>query len=320
MASKKEYNAYAKWEHQLSSKLTSFIDLQLRHVQHTMNGFDANPSLLVDRKFDFFNPKAGLSYKENNTIYYSSIAIAHKEPNRDDFEAGLTQQPKQEILYDWETGFNHKSNNFNWGLNFYYMNYKDQLVLTGKINDVGSYTRTNVPKSYRAGIELEASWKITNTLTSSDNITWSKNKIADFTEYFDDYDNGGQVSIQHHNTDITLSPNVTAGHSLQYTPWDKIHITWTSKYVSKQYLDNTQNESRILKAYFLNDINIAYKIVNKNKWNALLQFYAMNIFDVKYEPNGYTYSYVWGGTTTTSNNYFPMAGRNYLVSLKIDIK
>ena len=320
MGIKKDYNSYLKWEHQLSNQLTSFMDLQFRHVQHSMNGFDSNPELYVDRKFDFVNPKAGISYKNNNTTYYSSIAIAHKEPNRDDFETGITQQPKQEILYDWETGFNSKQQNLSWGVNVYYMNYKDQLVLTGKINDVGSYTRTNVKNSYRAGIEIDGKWQISKQLASIGNVTFSKNKIDNFTEYFDDYDNGGQASINHRNTDITLSPNTTASHSLLYKPTEKMNLTWTSKYVSKQYLDNTQNESRILSAFFVNDLNISYKLISKKRVDAILQLYAINLLDVKYEPNGYTYSYIYGGTTTTSNNYFPMAGRNYLVSLKIDLK
>ena len=285
-----------------------------------MNGFDGNQTLLVDRSFNFFNPKAGISYKRNNTTYYTSIAIANKEPNRDDFEAGITQQPKQETLYDWEIGFNHKGKTLSWGANIYYMNYKDQLVLTGKINDVGSYTRINVPNSYRAGIEIEESWQLTKNLTSIGNITFSKNKIKYFTEFFDDYDNGGQASIAHHNTNIALSPNITATHQFIYKVSDQLNLNWTSKYVSKQYLDNTQNESRTLKAYLVNDMNIAYKLVDNKTWGALLQFYAINLLDVKYEPNGYTYSYIYGGTTTTSNNYFPMAGRNFLLSLKIDLK
>ena len=320
MGIKKDYNSYLKWENKLSPKLTSFMDIQFRHVQHTMNGFDSNPELVVDRKFDFINPKAGISYKNDNTTYYSSIAIAHKEPNRDDFEAGVSQQPKQEILYDWETGFNSKQQNFNWGVNLYYMNYKDQLVLTGKINDVGSYTRTNVESSFRAGIEIDEKWQISKQFASVGNITISKNKIANFTAYFDDYDNGGQASINHRNTDITLSPNTTASHSLLYKPTEKMNLTWTSKYVSKQYLDNTQNESRILSAFFVNDLNISYKLISKKRVDAILQLYAINLLDVKYEPNGYTYSYIYGGTTTTSNNYFPMAGRTFLVSLKIDLK
>jgi iron complex outermembrane receptor protein len=200
------------------------------------------------------------------------------------------------------------------------MHYKDQLVLTGKINDVGAYTRTNVPKSYRAGVEIEESWQMSKTFLSSGSVTFSKNKIEHFTEYFDDYDNGGQATINHHNKDITLSPNTIATHNLVYKPNEKINLTWTSKYVSKQYLDNTQNESRTLNAYFTNDINVSYKLIDKKTWGAQFQFYAINIFDVKYEPNGYTYSYIYGGTTTTSNNYFPMAGRNYFASIKIELK
>jgi iron complex outermembrane receptor protein len=320
MGHKNDLNGYVKWEHQVTNKLTSFIDLQFRKVRHTINGFNSNPTLLIDRQFNFFNPKAGLSYKTKNTTYYTSIAIAHKEPNRDDFEAGITQQPKHEILYDWETGFLYKTPNVNFGANFYFMSYKDQLVLTGKINDVGAYTRTNVPESYRAGLEIEEQWKINKFITSNGNITISNNKIAAFTEYFDDYDNGGQVSIQHRNTDIAFSPNMTATHSFQIKPSDKINFSLISKYVSKQYLDNTQNENRKLNAFFTNDLTASYQLTNTKKWNILLQLYAINIFDVKYEPNGYTYSYVWGGTTTTSNNYFPMAGRNFLMSLKIDLK
>jgi iron complex outermembrane receptor protein len=319
-ATKNDVNGYLKWEHQILNNLTSFVDIQFRHVQHTMYGFDSNPSLLVERKFNFLNPKFGLSKKLNNATYYTSIAIAHKEPNRDDFEAGTNQQPKQEVLYDWESGFKSKYERFNWGLYIYYMHYKDQLVLTGKINDVGAYTRTNVPKSYRAGVEIEESWQMSKTFLSSGSVTFSKNKIEHFTEYFDDYDNGGQATINHHNKDITLSPNTIATHNLVYKPNEKINLTWTSKYVSKQYLDNTQNESRTLNAYFTNDINVSYKLIDKKTWGAQFQFYAINIFDVKYEPNGYTYSYIYGGTTTTSNNYFPMAGRNYFASIKIELK
>ena len=319
-ATKKDYNLYVKWQYQINTHLSSFIDLQYRGVQHIMNGFDHTPDLVINRSFNFFNPKAGFTYSAGNSIYYASIAIANKEPNRDDFEAGITQQPKSEMLVDLETGFKSKFKNFEWGANIYLMNYKDQLVLTGKINDVGSYTRTNVPKSYRAGLELDASCKINKQLTSMGNITFSKNKIAAFSEYFDDYDAGSQRVILHKNTDITLSPNVTAAHVLNYKPSEKWQLAWTSKYVSKQYLDNTQNETRKLNSYFLTDLSVNYKLVTKSKWNALLQLTVVNLFDKLYEPNGYTYSYYYGGTTTTSNNYFPMAGRMYWLSLKIDIK
>lgn len=319
-AIKKDANIYIKWNHQLTEKLNSFVDLQYRNVAHNMYGFDHNPDLNVKRTFDFFNPKAGLFYKTNQTNYYASIAIAHKEPNRDDFEAATTEQPKQEVLTDLELGFKTKVANFQWGANLYYMSYKDQLVLTGKINDIGAYTRTNVAKSLRTGIELEENWKINSFITSIGNITFSQNKIDAFVEYIDDYDKGGQLTFNHKNTDIALSPNLTATHQLNIKLTTKWQINLTSKQVSKQYLDNTQNEARILKGYFLQDINTSYELFKKSKWNAQFQLYVNNIFDKKYEPNGFTYSYLYENTVTTSNNYYPMAGRNFWVSLKIDLK
>ena len=319
-ATKKDYTFYTKWQYKLTTQLKSFLDLQYRKVSHQMNGFDKTPNLITQGNFDFFNPKAGLNYTLNNTTYYTSIAVAHKEPNRDDYETGALQKPKQEILYDWETGIQQKNTKYSWGMNFYYMNYKDQLVLTGKINDVGAYTRTNVPKSYRAGIELEGALKISDQINTSGNITFSKNKIAHFTEYFDNYDTYEQKVIEHHNTDIALSPNTTASHSINFIPNHKWQFIFTSKYVSKQYLDNTQNENRILNSYFTNDLNLIWKFASKKRWDANLQLYVINLFDKLYEPNGYTYSYIYGGVTTTSNNYYPMAGRNFWLSLKIDLK
>jgi iron complex outermembrane receptor protein len=319
-AIKKDFNTYIKWNHQITGALSSFVDIQYRNVAHNMYGFDHNPDLMVKRNFNFLNPKAGLFYKTKHTNYYTSIAIAHKEPNRDDFEAATNEQPKQEVLTDFETGFNTKKGSFEWGANVYLMFYKDQLVLTGKINDIGAYTRINVPKSKRIGVELVESWKLNSFITSAGNITFSQNKIEAFTEFLDDYDAGGQIAIQHKNTDITLSPSLTANHSLGIQFNKKWNMNLISKYVSKQYLDNTQNESRTLKAYFLQDIHLSHNVVSKPKWAMQIQLYANNIFNKLYEPNGYTYSYVYGGATTTSNNYFPMAGRNYWISLKIDLK
>ena len=319
-AIKKDANIYIKWNHQWTEKLNSFVDLQYRNVAHNMYGFDHNPDLTVKRTFDFFNPKAGLYYTTKQTSYYASIAIAQKEPNRDDFEAAKTEQPKQEVMTDLELGFKTKVGDFQWGATLYYMRYKDQLVLTGKINDIGAYTRTNVPNSFRSGVELEESWKINSFLTSTGNITFSKNKIDAFTEYIDDYDMGGQLAFVHKNTDITLSPNLTATHQLHIKLNNKWQINLTSKQVSKQYLDNTQNESRTLKAYFLQDVNTSYTLFEKSKWNAQLQLYVNNLFDKKYEPNGFTYSYLYDSTITTSNNYYPMAGRNFWISLKINLK
>lgn len=319
-AFKKEMNSYVKWERKLTQKLQSFVDLQYRKVQHQMNGFTKNTNLVIDRNFNFFNPKFGLSYQAKNIFYYSSVAVANKEPNRDDFEASIAEQPKREQLIDWETGFEYKKPKYALNANFYFMDYKDQLVLTGKINDVGAYTRTNVPKSYRAGVELQVKYALNKKYNTSYSITLSQNRIRQFTEYIDDYDQSTQVAIQHQNTAIALSPSIMTNRTFNWKPNDQLSFFWTTKYISKQYLDNTQNDARTLDAYFLNDINAHWTVLNKTKFKLLIQFYVNNLLDVKYAPNGYTYSYIYDQTTTTSNNYYPMAGRNYWLSLKIDLK
>lgn len=319
-ATKNDAHIYIKWNTQINTQLNSFIDLQYRAVQHSMYGFDHNPSLIIKRNFDFFNPKAGINFQSSKTKYYASIAIAHKEPNRDDFEAALAEQPKQEIVYDFETGFLNKLENFEWGMNFYYMYYTNQLVLTGKINEVGAYTRTNTPISYRLGLEMESQWKISPKWTNQNNISFSDNRIQKFMEYYDDYDNGGQISIPHKNTPIAFSPKLIASNLLSFQPSHKWLLFTQSKFVSKQFLDNTGNNARILKAYFTQDISAQYQLFKNKLGAAEMQLHVNNLFDTMYEPNGYTYSYLWGGAVTTSNNYYPMAGRNYWISFVWELK
>jgi iron complex outermembrane receptor protein len=319
-AIKREMNSYVKWERKLTKRFKSFIDLQYRFVNHEMNGFTKNTDLEIERKFNFFNPKMGLTYQSKNIFYYTSIAVANKEPNRDDFEASATDQPRSEQLVDLETGFEFKRPKYAINANVYYMNYKDQLVLTGKINDVGAYTRTNVPKSYRAGLELQFKYSFNKYFNSSYSITYSQNKIEAFTEYIDDYDQFKQVAIQHKNTNIALSPSLITNRTFNWKPNDKLSVFWTTKYTSEQFLDNTQNKDRKLDAFFINDLNAQWTVMNKRKFTMLLQVYANNVLDVQYAPNGYTFSYIYDRTLTTSNNFYPMAGRNYWISLKIDIK
>ncbi len=319
-ALKKEMNSYVKWERKLTKQFKSFIDLQYRYISHQMNGFTKNTDLEIERTFNFFNPKMGLTYQTKNIFYYTSVAVANKEPNRDDFEASATEQPRREQLIDWEAGFEFKKPKYAINANVYYMDYKDQLVLTGKINDVGAYTRVNVPKSYRTGLELQVKYAFNKYFNSSYNITYSQNKIEEFTEYIDDYDQYTQVAIPHKNTNIALSPSLTTNRTFNWKPNDKLSFFWTSKYTSRQFLDNTQNNDRILDAFFINDINAHWTILNKTKFTMLLQLYANNVLDVQYAPNGYTFSYIYDRTLTTSNNFYPMAGRNYWISLKIDLK
>ena len=319
-ALKREMNSYVKWERKLTKKVKSFIDLQYRFVNHQMNGFTRNTDLEIERTFNFFNPKMGLSYQAKNVFYYTSVAVANKEPNRDDFEASVTEQPRREQLVDWEAGFEFKKPKYAINANVYYMDYKDQLVLTGKINDVGAYTRVNVPKSYRTGLELQVKYAFNKYFNTSYNFNISQNKIEEFTEYIDDYDQFTQVAIPHKNTNIALSPSLVTNRTFNWKPNDKLSFFWTTKFTSRQFLDNTQNENRQLDAFFINDLNAHWTILNKSKFTMLLQLYANNVLDVKYAPNGYTFSYIYDRNLITSNNFYPMAGRNYWVSLKIDLK
>ena len=314
-ANKKDISVYSKWTQQLSPHLQSFIDLQLRLAGYTINGFKNNPALKVNENYTFFNPKAGLTYSWKNMQAYISFGRAAKEPNREDFEASNAKLTKAEKLNDFEAGAAYKKNNFSWGINIYYMLYKDQLVLTGKINDVGAYTRTNIPTSYRAGIELQGSASLAKWISASANITLSKNKIKNFTEYIDDYDNGGQQTKFYTNPDIAFSPAVISAFSINIIPVKNAELNLMGKYVSRQYLDNTSQKSRSLHEFYAQDIRINYS------WekNVLVYLQANNVFSKKYEPNGYTFSYIYGGTQTTENYYFPMAPANWVLGVNIKL-
>ncbi len=316
-ALKTDNNIYIKWLHEFTNNWNWFADLQYRNVKHNMDGFEGNPDLIVHRKFNFLNPKAGISYNANGLHTYASYALAHKEPNRDDFQASATEQPTYETLHDFELGAEKRASNYNWGATFYYMLYDNQLVLTGKINDVGSYTRTNVPNSYRTGVELQGGYVFSKYVNANANLTLSKNKIKSFTEYIDNWDNGKQNVIQHTNIDISFSPSVIGGATINILPFKNAEIDLLSKYVGKQYMDNTQNKNRMLKAYFTQDARLAYTLHNTifHEWNLILQ--VNNIFNKMYEPNGYTYPYVYGGELINDNYYYPMAGTNFMVAVNV---
>jgi iron complex outermembrane receptor protein len=192
------------------------------------------------------------------------------------------------------------------------------LVLTGQINDVGSYTRTNVPKSYRLGLELQATAVLTQWINVVGNLTFSKNKIKSFTEYIDNYDNGAQNAIDHINTDISFSPNTIGSLSLNLQLIKNLDISLLNKYVGKQYMDNAQNESSKLDAYFTQDLRVAFTLRNKlfKEWHIMGQL--NNLFNVKYQPNGYAYSYIYNSTRVNENGYYPMAGTNFMLSLNIN--
>jgi len=316
-ALKTDFNGYAKLLQKFSIKWNGYIDLQYRHVKYDIDGFSDNPSLLIKSNYNFFNPKFGISYNYNGWNGYVSYSIANKEPNRDDFEAGQNQQPQPEQLNDIESGIERKKAHYNWGAVFYYMKYKDQLVLTGKINDVGAYTRTNIPDSYRMGIELQGNVQPANWFKVGANLTLSKNKIQHFTEYIDDYDNGGQKINSYSSPDIVLSPAIIGAAAISFIPVKNFELSLLSKYVSKQYLDNTQNENRKLNPFYVQDARAIYTLSKAFLKEANIILQVNNIFNKKYEPNGYTYNYIYGGELIVNNYYFPMAGTNFMVAVNL---
>ncbi|RYZ26864.1 MAG: TonB-dependent receptor, partial [Chitinophagaceae bacterium] len=316
-AVKNDFNVYTKWQQSLTSSLQAFVDLQFRRVGYNIEGFRDNADLKVDQRYNFFNPKAGLTYHTNNWTAFASYSMGNKEPNRDDFEAAVSELPKPERLHDIELGIEKKGKQFNASATVYYMKYDDQLVLTGKINDVGAYTRTNIDDSYRLGLELQGGAIITHWLKASANLTLSRNKVKNFTEFIDDYDNGGQKMNAYKESDISFSPNVMGAATVTVNPWKSLSVDLLGKYVGKQYLDNSSNESRKLNAYYTQDVRAAYSFNKSWLKNMDLIFQVNNVFNKKYEPNGYTFSYYYGNELATENYYFPMAGINWMVGLNI---
>ena len=316
-ALKNDINFYGKWQQKIHDHWESFVDLQYRKVVYDLDGFRDNPQLTIKNNYNFFNPKIGFSYNNHNWRAYFSYALANKEPNRDDFEASPDQQPKFETLHDFELGVERSMNKITLGVVGYYMRYHDQLVLTGKINDVGAYTRTNIPNSYRLGSEIQFSYRPIPQLRWDANLALSENKILDFTEYVDDYDNGGQKVNVYKKTDISFSPSAIVASTITYTPVRNFQFALLSKYVGPQYLDNSSKKDRRLDAYFLNDVRLSYSIYNKLFKEITIIGQLNNLFSVKYEPNGYTFSYVYGGELTTENYYYPMALRNFIVGLNV---
>ena len=316
---KTDVNAYAKYEYRIATGLQLFGDLQYRDVVYNLGGFRDNPTLFINNHYHFVNPKLGITYNFDRTRMYASYAFASKEPNRDDFEAGAEQQPAPEKMHDIEAGIETKFNRYSWSANVYYMKYRDQLIPTGKINDVGAYTRINIPDSYRAGIELQGSVTLAKWLAFSANLALSRNKVQNFTEYYDDYDNGGQKSVYRGSTDIAFSPSVTGGAGISIEPFENARIALLSKYVSRQYLDNTSMKSRSLDPYYVQDARVSYSLPNRLFKSTDLILQVNNVFNKKYEANGYTFSYLYDGSLTTENFYFPMAGTNFMFAVNIGL-
>jgi iron complex outermembrane receptor protein len=318
-ATKNEGNVYVKTTIEISQKWSAFVDFQFRSVYYKTAGFDIDQRQIdTKNEFNFFNPKAGVSLKLNNeNLFYASIAVANREPVRNDFiDAPVDEKPKAEQLTDYELGYRRNTKSYFFGWNLFYMDYKDQLVLTGELNDVGSSVRQNVSSSYRAGIEVEMGWAVRKGIHWNWNVTYSQNKVAQFEEAVQDYDNGTVARTTYKNTDISFSPDWVAGSQLLLEPIKQIELALLTKYVGDQFLDNTSNNNRKLVNYLVNDLRLTYKMKQKlfkeMRWSVLIN----NILDEEYSSNGYTYSYIYG-TTITENFYYPQAGIHFLAGLTL---
>jgi iron complex outermembrane receptor protein len=310
---KDDINFYTKASYNITNKLNLFTDLQYRMVFYEATSVKFSN---VNDTFRFFNPKAGLSYQLNDkNSFYGYFGIANKEPRRDDYENGSV---KPERLFDYELGWKYNTKKVKLSANAFYMNYKDQLVLTGALNDVGAPIFTNSGKSYRVGLEVESSIAITNKLILNPNATLSQNKNQDF------YFQRDGVLQNLGNTDIAFSPNFIFGNQLIYLPIKDFQISFLSKYVSEQYMGNIDSNRSKLDAYFVNDLNINYEWkLNKGIQSIVFLGLVNNIFNLEYESNGYFYTYDddWSnpGSTTTieGTGYYPQAGINFLLGVNL---
>ncbi|MDR7369287.1 TonB-dependent receptor domain-containing protein [Flavobacterium aquidurense] len=294
-STKTDGNIFAKANYQFTEKLSFYGDLQYRNVKYKANSVETG---IVDDNFNFFNPKAGLNYEINqkSTLYFS-YARANREPNRTDYEGGNV---KPEKLNDFELGWRFNSEKFQLNSNFYYMAYKDQLILTGTLDDVGSPIRSNTDKSYRLGFEVDATIKLSEQFLLRPNLTISSNKNVNLAVEGQNYG----------TTKIAYSPEVIVGNIIVYSPIESLHISLLQKFVGEQYMNNIELPSAKLADYFVNDLNVSYEIKPKSVFKSIMiTGLVNNILDKKYVSNGYmwdVYPY-----------YYPQAGINFLAGLTL---
>mgnify|MGYP003335578405 CR=1 FL=1 len=321
-ALKTDMCVFGKLFYDATARVHLFTDVQVRAVSYRFPGFT---DLLEARQqqvdLSFFNPKAGATFDfDNKNSVYASIAFAGKEPVRDDYvNSTPTSRPKPEHMSDVEAGYKYKSNKLSTGINFYFMNYTDQLILTGQVNDVGEYTRKNIPKSSRSGMEMEVAYLISEKFNAAFNATFSANKIKSHSEFTDEYDSLGnyisQQKTSYENSDIAFSPSVVSALVLNYSPVKNFTASLQMKYVGRQFLDNTSDDKKRLDAYFINDLRLNWNLKTNLFKEFSLTLLVNNIFDKQYESNGYTYGYIYAGQIITSNNYYPQAGRNFMAGV-----
>lgn len=321
-ATKNDGNIYVRWEHRHAHGWAWSADAQLRSVNYRSNGIDNDlRPINFDVNYLFFNPKFSITKNTGHrSALTASFAVAHREPDRSDFtDHGKLTLPRAESLYDTELSWKLTTSQSIFEVTSYYMSYKDQLIPTGQLNDVGNTLRKNIDRSYRLGVELVGQFALNTKLNAGANLTLSKNKIENFTEVIYDYTQGlEEKKIEHGQTDISLSPGVVGAIFLTYSPIAPLRIEWTSKLTGKQYLDNTSNNDRSIPAYSTSHLNLIYNA--KTGWAKKLTFKAQinNLFNSLYTSGGYTYSYIYE-KTITENFVYPQAGIHGMIGLSIQL-
>jgi iron complex outermembrane receptor protein len=324
-ALKQEASAYLKTNYQIQNwDLT--LDLQYRGINYRFLGVDQVSGVLTDVtqtvNYQFFNPKFAVAKTFERQQLFASVGIANREPVRRDFrESTPANRPVPETMYDSELGYKITGKNWMAQSNLYFMYYQNQLVLTGQINDVGGYTRTNVDQSYRAGIELEFQYNVSKQIKINSSTALSQNKIRNFVEYVDVYLDDEpyytQIQIEHGQTDLAFSPNFVQSLSVQYAPIQSLQLAFQTKYVSRQYLDNTSNVARSLDPFTFSNFTLNWTVQQDFAEALELGFMVNNVFNALYANNGYTFSYQYGGQTATENFYYPQAGRHFLLRMSL---
>lgn len=328
---KRQYNVYGKFIYRLHhdegswmGDLDAYADLQVRCIDYRIGGLNSSlKDVAQNHLWTFVNPKVGVNYswwKGKGWIHdvYFSFSTANREPTRADLtDADEGQRPTPETLYDFELGYMLKGNKYEFSANGYFMYYINQLVLTGEINDVGAAIMTNAPRSFRTGIELVSSYKPLKWFRWEINGTFSLNKILDYTEYVDDWDNGGQVVNHLGTTNISFSPSIVANNEFVFTPVKNFDISFITKFVSRQYIDNSSRKEYSIDPYCVNNLQLNYTINTKPIPEIGLFFQINNIFNAKYESNAWLYRYYYDGVEQRMDGYYPQAGINFMGGVRL---
>ena len=334
-ATKNDQNIYLKTDYSITDKINLFTDLQKRYIQYNFEGLnDDGTAAEQSVNLHFFNPKLGAFYSLNNkNDFYVSFSVANKEPNRNDYvESSPSSRPKHETVYDTEVGWKFNTKNGSLKINLYNMDYNNQLINTGEINDVGYSVHSNIKESYRKGIEVVYAIKITKNLNWNANLTLSDNKIIEHTEYIDNWDTGGKLEAHYENTDISLSPNIIAKSEINYKI-KNLNTSWIFKHIGKQYIDNSESADRMLDAYSISGLLFSYFLKFKNIKDAKISLQINNLFNNSYSNRAWVYRFVSDGWNPIGSDpyinadtdgynmigYFPQATRNYMLGITLGI-